>query len=170
MPIDGITARHVDRYKTTRVQRVKPITVNKELSTLRAAFNFGWDAFWGTDAYYTYPFLARETLQYLIESGVRLVGVDTLRRDHVGCYGYERQTTPNIDRLAASGVLFTNAHCAAPACNPSRAALLTGIRPSTSGVYHNSQPWRRAMPEAVTLPSTVPGSRVPVAMVTTSRV
>lgn len=39
MPIDGITARHVDRYKTTRVQRVKPITVNKELSTLRAAFN-----------------------------------------------------------------------------------------------------------------------------------
>jgi arylformamidase len=44
-------------------------------------FNFGWDAFWGTDAYYAYPFLARETLQYLIESGVRLVGVDTLNID-----------------------------------------------------------------------------------------
>ncbi|NNE90735.1 MAG: sulfatase, partial [Verrucomicrobiales bacterium] len=45
---------------------------------------------------------------------------------------------------ADSGVLFTNAHCAAPACNPSRAALMTGIRPSTSGVYINPQPWRKS--------------------------
>jgi arylsulfatase A-like enzyme len=49
-------------------------------------------------------------------------------------------------------VLFTNAHTAAPACNPSRAALLSGLRPSTTGVYNNAQPWRRAMPDAVTLP------------------
>jgi arylsulfatase A-like enzyme len=54
--------------------------------------------------------------------------------------------------MAARGVTFTRAYCSAPACNPSRASLLTGIRPSTSGVYHNSQPWRAAMPEAVTLP------------------
>jgi arylsulfatase A-like enzyme len=46
--------------------------------------------------------------------------------------------------LAASGVLFTNAHCAAPLCNPSRAAIMTGIRPSTSGVYDNGQPMRQS--------------------------
>src|SRR5262249_20224589 len=60
--------------------------------------------------------------------------------------------TPNIDRLAARGVLFTRAYCAAPACNPSRTAILTGVRPSTSGVYHNDQPWRPVLRDAVTLP------------------
>jgi arylsulfatase A-like enzyme len=50
--------------------------------------------------------------------------------------------TPNFDRLGARGTLFTNAHCA-PLCNPSRAALMTGVRPSTSGVYDNGQPFRR---------------------------
>lgn len=60
--------------------------------------------------------------------------------------------TPNLDRLAKRGLLFTHAYCAAPACNPSRAALLTGRAPSTSGVYHNDQPWRPVMPDAVTLP------------------
>lgn len=73
--------------------------------------------------------------------------------DWIGCLGGHPQCkTPNIDRLAARGVLFTNAHCAAPACNPSRAALMTGVRPWTSGVYVNPQPWRPAMPEVVTLP------------------
>src|SRR5262249_26804471 len=59
---------------------------------------------------------------------------------------------PNIDRLAKKSLLFTRAYCAAPACNPSRTAILTGLRPSTSGVYHNNQPWRPALPDAVTLP------------------
>ena len=53
-------------------------------------------------------------------------------RDHPGV------KTPHLDRLAARGVNFTNAHCAAPACNPSRAALLSGLRPSTSGIYGNA--------------------------------
>lgn len=47
--------------------------------------------------------------------------------------------TPQIDRLADRGTLFSNAHCAAPLCNPSRTALLTGLRPSTTGIYDNSQ-------------------------------
>jgi len=51
--------------------------------------------------------------------------------------GHPQSQTPNIDRLASRGMLFTHCYCAAPACNPSRAALMTGIRPSTSGVYHN---------------------------------
>lgn len=50
--------------------------------------------------------------------------------------------TPNIDRLAARGVTFASAHTAAPACNPSRAALMSGLRPSTTGVYDNTVDWR----------------------------
>jgi len=83
---------------------------------------------------------------------VLFIAVDDLN-DWIGCLGGHPQTrSPNINRLAKRGVLFRNAQCAAPACNPSRAALLTGIRPSTSGVYHNPQPWRPVMPDAVTLP------------------
>ncbi|MHC4995269.1 MAG: sulfatase, partial [Planctomycetota bacterium] len=51
--------------------------------------------------------------------------------------------TPNFDRLTQRGVLFTNAHCAAPSCNPSRTSLMTGIHPTTSGVYANAHDWRQ---------------------------
>jgi len=66
--------------------------------------------------------------------------------------GYPNVNTPNLRRLAERGVFFTRAYCSAPACNPSRASLLCGVRPSTSGVYHNANPWRAQMPDAVTLP------------------
>jgi len=75
--------------------------------------------------------------------------------DWIGCLGgHPGVKTPNLDRLAARGVLFANAHCSAPACNPSRASLMTGILPSTSGVYHNPNPWRRSpvLKDAVTIP------------------
>jgi arylsulfatase A-like enzyme len=62
--------------------------------------------------------------------------------------------TPNFDRLASRGVVFTNAHCSSPVCNASRASLLTGVHPATSGVYDNSAKWREApaLRNAVTLP------------------
>jgi arylsulfatase A-like enzyme len=83
---------------------------------------------------------------------VLFLGVDDWR-DWVGCLGaFPTVKTPNLDRLASSGLLFTNAHCAAPVCNPSRTALMTGLRPSTSGVYNNSQWWKPALPDVVTLP------------------
>ncbi len=83
---------------------------------------------------------------------VLFIAVDDLN-DWIGCLGGHPQCqTPNIDRLARKGVLFTRSYCAAPACNPSRAALMTGVSPFTSGVYHNPQPWRKAMPDVVTLP------------------
>jgi len=83
---------------------------------------------------------------------VLFIAVDDLN-DWIGVLsGHPQSVTPHIDRLAARGMLFTRCYCAAPACNPSRAALMTGIRPSTSGVYHNSQPWRAGLPQAVTLP------------------
>src|SRR5690349_20789476 len=67
---------------------------------------------------------------------VLFLGVDDWR-DWVGCLGKNDIKTPNLDRLAQEGLLFTNAHCAAPICNPSRTALMTGLQPSTSGVYSN---------------------------------
>ncbi|SVD39040.1 uncharacterized protein METZ01_LOCUS391894, partial [marine metagenome] len=83
---------------------------------------------------------------------VLFIAIDDLN-DWIGALGGHPQAkTPNLDRLAKEATLFTRAYCAAPACNPSRAALMTGILPSTSGVYHNPQPWRKAMPDAVTLP------------------
>lgn len=59
--------------------------------------------------------------------------------------------TPNLERLAEQGTLFTQAYCMSPACNPSRVATLTGLRPTTSGVYGNKSDWRRALPNRRTL-------------------
>ena len=59
--------------------------------------------------------------------------------------------TPNLERLAARGMYFTRAYCVSPACNPSRVATLTGLRPSDSGVYGNRSDWRGALPRRLTL-------------------
>ena len=68
---------------------------------------------------------------------VLLIAVDDLN-DWVGCLGGHPQTfTPNIDRLAARGMLFSNAHCQGTMCNPSRISLLWGRRPSSTGFYDN---------------------------------
>jgi arylsulfatase A-like enzyme len=73
---------------------------------------------------------------------VLFIAIDDLNH-WVGHLGRNPQTkTPNIDRLARQGVTFTSAYCMAPACNPSRAALMSGQRPSTTGCYHNNQNWR----------------------------
>ncbi len=84
---------------------------------------------------------------------ILMIAVDDLN-DWVGCLGGHPQArTPNLDKLAARGLLFTNTHCSAPLCNPSRASLMTGILPSTSGIYDNGQPWRKspALAKAVTI-------------------
>jgi len=99
--------------------------------------------------------LSNRSLEVRIRSGkqpnVLFIAIDDLN-DWIGCLGgHPDAKTPNLDRLAQRGVLFTSAHCAAPACNPSRAALMTGILPSTSGVYKNPDPWRTLMPDVITL-------------------
>jgi len=83
---------------------------------------------------------------------VLFIAVDDLNDWTTFLGGYPGVKTPNLDRLARRGTFFTRAYCSAPACNPSRASLLCGVRPSTSGVYYNSNPWRPQMPDAVTLP------------------
>lgn len=78
---------------------------------------------------------------------VLFIAIDDLNH-WVGHLGRHPQTkTPNIDRLAKEGITFTRAYCTAPACNPSRASLMSGQRPSTTGCYVNSQNWRPGISE-----------------------
>jgi arylsulfatase A-like enzyme len=73
---------------------------------------------------------------------VLFIAVDDLR-DWVGYFGHNPQTkTPNYDRLARMGTSFSRAYCASPSCNPSRAALMSGMRPSTTAVYENNIDFR----------------------------
>lgn len=70
---------------------------------------------------------------------VLMICIDDLN-DWIGCMGgHPNALTPNMDRLAAKGVLFTNAHCQAPLCGPSRASIMSGLRPSTTGIYGQIQ-------------------------------
>ncbi len=100
------------------------------------------------------PMPATEAAARQDRPNVLFIAIDDLN-DWTGALGgHPDVKTPHLDRLAGRGVLFASAHCAAPACNPSRAALMTGIRPSTSGVYKNPNPWRKSpvLADAVTLP------------------
>jgi choline-sulfatase len=98
--------------------------------------------------------LAPVTARAAGRPNVLFIAVDDLNdwEGHLG--GHPQARTPNMDRLAARGVAFTNAHCQAPLCNPSRTSVLTGLRPSTTGVYA-LDPWFRSAPrwkDIVTLP------------------
>jgi arylsulfatase A-like enzyme len=90
---------------------------------------------------------------------VLFIAVDDLN-DWIGCMGGHPQAlTPNIDRLAERGVLFTNAHCAAPACNPSRAAVFSGRMADATGVWSNNSPkLSQLRPDVVQLPTAFAGA------------
>lgn len=93
---------------------------------------------------------------------VLFISIDDLN-DWVGCLRPGMGVrTPHIDRLAQRGVLFTNAHCPAPLCNPSRTAVLLGRNPASTGVYSNNQWWRPNLPAVSSLPAwfKAPGYRV----------
>ena len=97
------------------------------------------------------------TAQAADKPNVLFIAIDDLNH-WVGYMGRNKQTaTPNIDRLAARGVRFTNAYCAAPSCTPSRAALMSGMRPGTTGVYENYNDWSPAVPVEKCLPAQFRG-------------
>lgn len=82
---------------------------------------------------------------------VLFIAVDDLRVE-LGCYGSKDVKTPHIDSLAAKGTLFTHAYCQQTVCNPSRASLLTGLRPDTLRVWDLPTHFRQHNPDVVTLP------------------
>ena len=81
------------------------------------------------------PVFAQSTTKPAERPNVLFIAVDDLN-DWVGYLGGHPQVmTPNMDRLVKRGTAFLNAYCQAPVCNPSRTSVLTGLRPTTSGVY-----------------------------------
>lgn len=73
--------------------------------------------------------------------------------DWIGCLGGHPQAlTPNLDAFAQSGVLFTNAHANSTECIPSRCSFISGMRPSSTGIYSNFQDWRDYIPNANMMP------------------
>jgi arylsulfatase A-like enzyme len=68
---------------------------------------------------------------------VVLVTLDTTRADHLGAYGYARDTSPNLDRLAREGAVFDSAWCPVPQTEPSHSSILSGVRPDTHGLTQN---------------------------------
>lgn len=84
---------------------------------------------------------------------VLFIALDDMN-DWIGSLGgYSGEVhTPNLERLGRQGITFTNAHSPSTVCNPSRTAILTGLRPSTTGIYNNGQWWRPALPDVITMP------------------
>lgn len=82
---------------------------------------------------------------------VLLISVDDLNNWIEPLGGHPQAKTPNLARFSQQSVTFTNAFCSAPACNPSRTALMTGKAPYLTGVYDNPQIWRQVLPKETTL-------------------
>ena len=85
------------------------------------------------------------------QHNVLFIIVDDLR-PLLGCYGHPEMHTPNIDRIAERGTLFSRAYCQYPLCSPSRTSMITGLRPETTDILNNSADFRQKLPDLVTLP------------------
>jgi iduronate 2-sulfatase len=82
---------------------------------------------------------------------VMFIIVDDLRTE-LGCYGNSIIKTPNINALAKEGIVFTNTYCQVSVCAPSRASVMTGLRPDSNHVWHLGDKFRNTIPDVVTMP------------------
>ena len=85
-----------------------------------------------------------EAKQPNVKPNVIFILMDDMGYSDVSCYGATKVETPNIDRMAAEGMKFTDFHTAASICSPSRAAFLTGAYPQRNGLYMGINPKREA--------------------------
>ena len=70
---------------------------------------------------------------------VVLIVMDTVRADHLSCYGYHRDTSPNIDQIASEGILYRHTYSSSPWTLPAHASLFSGLYPSRHAAHHEHQ-------------------------------
>jgi iduronate 2-sulfatase len=94
--------------------------------------------------------LAQSAKPVAAKRNVLFIAVDDLRPE-LGCYGKDYIQSPNIDRIAKSGMVFNHAYCQQAVCSPSRSSVMTGARPDTTKVWDLVTHFRTALPDVVTL-------------------
>ncbi|MEM7145090.1 MAG: sulfatase [Verrucomicrobiota bacterium] len=82
---------------------------------------------------------------------VFLITTDDMNCD-LATYGHPLVNSPNLDRLAARGLLFERAYCQYPVCNPSRSSFMTGLYPESTGILSNAGHFRENVPDVITMP------------------
>lgn len=94
---------------------------------------------------------SNESVEQKKKPNILFISVDDLG-PNLGCYDNSLVVSPNIDEFAKKAMVFREAYCQAAVCAPSRASLMTGLRPDSSGVWHLGDKFRELLPDVVTMP------------------